>query len=118
MAPARSLRWIIAELLTNTAGILLVFGFLEIPVLKYHILAMAIGQCMASFFCVWTVNHDCDCSHFIARTLRGRLKNAISFNMFFHVEHHLFPQVPTCHLPNLAKRLDEAAPELKRMKVF
>jgi fatty acid desaturase len=38
--------------------------------------------------------------------------------MFFHVEHHLFPAVPTCHLPQLARRLDEAAPELTRLRVF
>jgi fatty acid desaturase len=28
--------------------------------------------------------------------------------MFFHVEHHLFPAVPTCHLWRLAERLDDA----------
>jgi fatty acid desaturase len=38
--------------------------------------------------------------------------------MFFHVEHHLFPAVPTCHLPQLARRLDEAAPEFTRLRVF
>jgi fatty acid desaturase len=30
--------------------------------------------------------------------------------MFFHLEHHLFPQVPTAHLPLLARRLDNACP--------
>jgi hypothetical protein len=30
----------------------------------------------------------------------------ISYSMFFHAEHHLFPAVPTCHLAVLAKRLD------------
>ena len=33
------------------------------------------------------------------------------FSMFFHLEHHLFPQVPTARLHILARRLDAAAPE-------
>lgn len=33
--------------------------------------------------------------------------------MFFHAKHHLFPAVPTCHLAELAARLDAAAPELR-----
>jgi len=42
----------------------------------------------------------------------------IAFDMFFHVEHHLFPKVPTCHLNELSKRLDEAAPELSKLQVY
>ena len=38
--------------------------------------------------------------------------------MFFHLEHHLFPKVPTCHLATLAARLDRAAPELATLPVF
>jgi fatty acid desaturase len=38
--------------------------------------------------------------------------------MFFHLEHHLFPKVPTSHLPRLADRLDSAAPELPAYQVF
>jgi fatty acid desaturase len=34
------------------------------------------------------------------------------------VEHHLFPAVPTCHLPELSKRLDEVAPELLSKNVW
>jgi fatty acid desaturase len=36
----------------------------------------------------------------------------------YHVEHHLFPTVPTCKLPTLAERLDRVAPELKSKLVF
>jgi fatty acid desaturase len=38
--------------------------------------------------------------------------------MFFHLEHHLFPRVPTCHLPVLAERLDQAMPDLGAKHVF
>jgi fatty acid desaturase len=33
--------------------------------------------------------------------------------MFFHLEHHLFPQVPTARLHILARRLDAAEPEAR-----
>ena len=42
----------------------------------------------------------------------------LTYNMFYHVEHHLFPAVPTRRLPVLAQRLDEAAPEFGAQKVF
>jgi fatty acid desaturase len=102
----------------NLVGITLVFALLNVPALAYHIIAMAIGQCFTAFFAVWTVHHDCDRSHYIARTLRGTLISIVTFDMFYHVEHHLFPQVPTKHLPQLAERLDTAAPELQEKRVF
>jgi fatty acid desaturase len=38
--------------------------------------------------------------------------------MFFHVEHHLFPRVPTRRLAILARRLDAASPERRHELVF
>jgi fatty acid desaturase len=46
------------------------------------------------------------------------LKSAVVFNMFYHLEHHLDPWVPTCHLPTLAERLDQTLPELAHKQVF
>jgi fatty acid desaturase len=107
-----------AELLMTAVWTLLVFGLWHSSTLHYHVIAMGIGQCLTAFFAVWTVHHHCDRTHYIARTLRNRIKNRISFNMFRHVEHHLFPRVPTCHLPELSRRIDLAAPELKSKIVF
>ena len=42
----------------------------------------------------------------------------ISYDMFFHVEHHLYPAVPTRRLTLLARRLDAVAPELAARRVF
>jgi fatty acid desaturase len=109
---------VIAELVMNVTWIVLVLGPLRVRELRYHVIAMLIGQCLTAFFAVWTVHHHCDRTHYIARTIRNRIKNAITFNMFRHIEHHLFPAVPTCHLPELSKRIDMAAPELKRKIVF
>lgn len=110
--------WILSELAANALWIWLILGVFGVFALQYHVAVMALGQCTTAFFAVWTVHHDCDRSHRIARTLRDRLRNRISFEMFFHLEHHLFPKVPTCHLPALAERLDRAAPELQAHQVF
>jgi len=110
--------WTFAELGMAAAWSTLVFTAFDVAALRYHVIVMLIGQCLTAFFAVWTVHHDCDRSHFIARTLRGRVKSAITYNMFFHMEHHLFPGVPTCKLRSLATRLDDAAPELQTHTVF
>jgi fatty acid desaturase len=118
VAKPAGLRWIRFELLTTVVLAILAFGVFDYHAFRYHIGAMMIGQCLTSFFAVWTVHHDCDREHYIARTLRNPVKSVIAFEMFYHVEHHLFPKVPTCHLSKLSRRLDEAAPELKSKQVY
>jgi len=116
---ARRLRIAVcAELLINAVWIVWVFGYSGSSVLRYQILAMAGAHCLTAFFAVWTVHHHCDRSHYLSRTLRNRLKNAVTFDMFRHIEHHLFPAVPTRHLATLSERLDVAVPELKQYIVF
>ncbi|HLG57634.1 MAG TPA: fatty acid desaturase [Vicinamibacterales bacterium] len=44
--------------------------------------------------------------------------NFLSYDMFHHVEHHLFPAVPTCRLPELSRRLDLVAPHYKDFSVY
>ena len=63
------------------------------------------------------MHHDCD-HHQLARTQRGWWKTALTYQMFYHVEHHLFPAVPTPRLPELAERLDRALPQLQQHQVF
>lgn len=118
MGSARVRRWTQLELLLCVVSVTCVLIFLSGSFLAYHVAVMLIGQCLTAFFAVWTVHHDCDRSHFIARTVRGRIKALSTYNMFFHMEHHLFPGVPTRNLPVLAGRLDELAPELGGHRVF
>lgn len=106
--------WIVAELLGNVC---VVVAALYSPVLLFHVLLMATGQCLTAFFAVWTVHHDCEGDVF-ARTQRGGWKNFISYDMFYHVEHHLFPKVPQRFLPVVASRLDAVAPELTGKMVY
>jgi fatty acid desaturase len=116
--PERVRRWVCAELAANAIGVGAILALLPGTPLGYHLTAMTVGHCFTAFFAVWTVHHGCDREHFIARTLRGRWRNLVSYHMFRHVEHHLFPRVPTCHLGRMSERLDRAAPELKSMRVF
>lgn len=106
------------ELALNVVWIYFALATGHSAVLRYHVSTMLVAQCLTAFFAVWTVHHHCDRSHYIARTLRNRIKNQLSFNMFLHIEHHLFPGVPTCHLPELSRRIDIVAPELKSKIVF
>ena len=39
-------------------------------------------------------------------TLRGRVIPALFLELTYHLEHHLYPQVPSHHLKELARRLD------------
>jgi fatty acid desaturase len=78
--------------------------------LRWHCAAMLAGECMTAFFAVWIVHRGCEHDGQIARTQRGWMKNFVSYSMFYHLEHHLWPAVPTCHLPELARRLDGVEP--------
>ena len=110
--------WIYVELLANCIWISLVFLALNVPALQYHVLAMAAGQCLTAFFAVWTTHRGCEQRDPIARTIRNRFKAIITYNMFYHYEHHTFPAVPTCKLPILAARIDALGPSTRLMKVF
>jgi beta-carotene hydroxylase len=39
-------------------------------------------------------------------TLRGRVIPALFLELTYHLEHHLYPAVPSHHLPELSRRLD------------
>jgi fatty acid desaturase len=114
---AATRRWMALEL-SLTACLVIAAAHPAAPLLRYHVMVMALGQCLTAFFAVWTVHHDCDGERHFARTLRNRLKSRASYAMFFHVEHHLFPAVPTCKLSRLAERLDAVAPDLTEKRVF
>jgi beta-carotene hydroxylase len=55
-----------------------------------------------------------------ARTMRGALVPALFMNLTYHLEHHLYPQVPTLNLRRLARRLDPhfAARGLRPTQVY
>ncbi len=111
-------RWILLEIGLVTIILFVTYFIIRIDWITYHVSVMIIGECLTSFFAVWTVHHDCDSEQLHSRTLRGKWITKIFYNMFYHTEHHLFPKVPTCHLPELAERIDKVLPEIKNKRVL
>lgn len=85
---------------------------LDSPILLYHLAAVTSAQCLTAFFAVWITHHDCEDDGLGARTQRSALINFVTYNMFFHLEHHLFPAVPVKRLGRLARRVDQVAPQI------
>lgn len=50
--------------------------------------------------------HYGDTPLFQTHTLRGRIIPALFLELTYHLEHHLFPEVPSHNLPELSRRLD------------
>ena len=82
--------------------------------LYFHFSAMLVAQCLTALFAVWITHRGCRHDPLVARTQRNRWINLASYNMFFHLEHHLFPAVPVKRLPSLAGRIDRLAPWIER----
>ncbi|WP_276481303.1 fatty acid desaturase family protein [Paraflavitalea pollutisoli] len=110
-------RNVLVELLSIALFAFVVFYF-QLYFLIYHIIVMVIGEFLMAFFAVWTVHHHTEETPELARTQRSGWKNRITFSMFYHLEHHLFPAVPTIKLPELARRIDETLPELEKKQTF
>jgi beta-carotene hydroxylase len=70
--------------------------------------AMAIvGSWVYPLLTVYLPHHDYgDSALTQTRTLRGRLVPAVFLELTYHLEHHLYPQVPSHRLAELARRLD------------
>ena len=68
---------------------------------------MYIGSCLYPVTTAWLPHFKPD-SRILgqARSLRGKIIPALLFNLSYHLEHHLYPQVPSYNLPQLADRLD------------
>jgi beta-carotene hydroxylase len=45
------------------------------------------------------------------RSLRGKIIPAIFLELTYHLEHHLYPQVPSHNLKKLSKRIDSVLKE-------
>ncbi len=81
------------------------------PALLYHVGAMIVAQCLTALFAVWITHRECTDEE-IARTQSSVVVNFLTYNMFLHLEHHLFPAVPVRRLGILARRIAAARPEL------
>lgn len=100
--------WLLAE---AAAPILVVVaGVALLPVtplvLWYAVLAI-VGSWVYPLLTVYLPHHDFgDTPLTQTRTLRGRVIPALFLELTYHLEHHLYPQVPSHHLAELGRRLD------------
>jgi fatty acid desaturase len=118
MGSARMRRWVSVELAMNVIVVAAACAPGASAALRYHVVVMIVAQCCSAFFAVWSVHHGCDPHGIHSRTTRSRLVSRLAYGMFYHLEHHLFPAVPTTHLGELARRIDRVAPELAHVDVF
>jgi fatty acid desaturase len=116
-SPAKR-RWMLLELTAITISLVAGLRLFAVTALQWHLTAMLVGECFTGFFAVWTVHHDCESDLESSRTQHSGWVNAVTYHMFMHLEHHLFPAVPTCHLPRLARRLRHAIPPGRQKEVL
>jgi beta-carotene hydroxylase len=104
-AGLRDRSWLMLEALIPVTAV--VVGLLySRGLLFYAVLAIA-GSWVYPLLTVYLPHHDYgDEPLKQTRTLRGRIIPAIFLELTYHLEHHLYPQVPSHHLPELARRLD------------
>ena len=117
-AASKQRDWIYFELGLNLVWLVAVWAWFDLDALKIHTVIMLLSHAISPMFTVWSVHHDCEAgspnNDYDSRTLRSKWLSLLALNMFYHLEHHAYPAVPTCHLPELARRLDKAG--LKNFK--
>jgi beta-carotene hydroxylase len=107
-AGRRERAWLLAEAAAPMAAVIagLALWPLTPGLLGYAIMAI-VGSWVYPLLTVYLPHHDYgDTPLRQTRTLRGRVIPAIFLELTYHLEHHLYPQVPSHNLPELARRLD------------
>ncbi|WP_328505359.1 fatty acid desaturase [Streptomyces sp. NBC_00391] len=104
----RDRRWLVAEAVAPVAA--LAGGVLLLPytpgLLVYTVMAI-VGSWVYPLLTVYLPHHDYgDTPLTQTRTLRGRIIPAVFLELTYHLEHHLYPRVPSHHLPELSRRLE------------
>jgi fatty acid desaturase len=100
--------WLVAEAsalpMATAAGVLL---WPRTPALLGYVVMAVVGSWVYPLLTVH-LPHDQhgDSPLTQTRTIRGRVLPAVFLELTYHLEHHLYPQVPSHHLAELGRRLD------------
>jgi beta-carotene hydroxylase len=109
-ADRRGRCWLVAEAAVPFAA---VAGGMALwrttPYLFAYAVMAIIGSWVYPLLTVYLPHHDYGDEPLTqTRTLRGRVIPAIFLELTYHLEHHLYPTVPSHNLPELARRLEPA----------
>lgn len=105
---SRERAWLLIEALWASCGYLLaVGGWWLHPGIALYALGVIVGSWVYPLLTVHLPHHDYgDTALTQTRTLRGRVIPAIFLELTYHLEHHLYPRVPSHNLAKLSRRLD------------
>lgn len=111
IASAGQRRWILFELGLVAAVQARVWMAPTPAPIRWIALTMLVANAIVPMVGIWSVHAGCHRpDDWVARTSRWRWVDRCFAHMFFHLEHHLYPAVPTCRLHLIAQRLDCVAP--------
>ena len=105
---ARQKLWVRRELAAVALLQILIWLVFDNSVLQLMSLTLIFANLTAAMVGIWEVHRSCESTAFSARSSRSKILNTLVYGMFFHLEHHLYPGVPTRNLAVLAQRLDLA----------
>jgi beta-carotene hydroxylase len=97
--------WLIAEALVPPLA-LVTGALIYRPLFLYTLLAVVGGWLYPLLTVRLPHAHPGDEPVLQARTLRGRIVPPLLLEQTYHLEHHLYPRVPSHKLPELARRLE------------
>lgn len=114
--PGRHRPWVWAE--STAAGLLVVMSLAAVPwtIIPAAYVGMMIAGSWVYPFMTAYLPHDAMGQDVLSQTrrFRGMVASWAAFEHLYHLEHHLYPQVPHHRWARLAKRLD---PTLDRLGV-
>jgi beta-carotene hydroxylase len=100
--------WLLVEALVPCSGLIsgiLLWHITPAP-LVYAVMVI-VGSWVYPLLTVYLPHKDFgDTPLTQTHTLRGKIIPALFLELTYHLEHHLYPQVPSHHLAELARRLD------------
>jgi beta-carotene hydroxylase len=100
--------WLLAEAIVPVLVCALGVALLPVtPMLLWYVVMAVAGSWVYPLLTVYLPHHGFgDTPLTQTRTLRGRVIPAVFLELTYHLEHHLYPQVPSHQLAELGRRLD------------
>jgi beta-carotene hydroxylase len=102
------LAWLVTEIMMPPLGIAIgISAWPHTPYILMYMIMAIVGSWVYPLLTVYLPHKDYgDTPLTQTHTLRGHLIPALFLELTYHLEHHLYPQVPSHHLAELAARLD------------